>query len=132
MDDKQIIEEIIRNIAASFSGEQSTRDWTEETIWFDASPYACVGASKASKVFDAAFGNLQSCKVEILTMKTRIHGDSALVCSVQKWDTVNKDGSVNPPFMMRQTNYLEKQNGEWKVLHEHTSAAADWDGTIDE
>ena len=132
MNDKQIIEEIIRNIAASFSGEQSTKDWTDETIWFDASPYACVGKEKASKVFDEAFGNLNSCKVTILNIKTRINGDSALVCSVQKWDTVGKDGNVNPPFMMRQTNYLEKQNGEWKVLHEHTSMAADWDGTIDE
>ncbi|MBQ6502428.1 MAG: nuclear transport factor 2 family protein [Flexilinea sp.] len=65
-------------------------------------------------------------------MKTRIMGDAALVCSVQKWDTVNADGSKNPPFMMRQTNYLEKQKGEWKVLHEHTSMAAGWDGTIDE
>ncbi len=34
--------------------------------------------------------------------------------------------------MMRQTDYLEKRNGKWKVLHEHTSAAQDWDGTIDE
>ena len=83
-------------------------------------------------MFDEAFGNLQSCDVTILNMKIRVNGDSTLVCSVQKWDTVNKDGSANPPFMMRQTNYLEKQNGEWKVLHEHTSAAADWDGTIDE
>ena len=132
MDDKIMVENIIRNIAASFSGADSTRDWTEETIWFDSSPYACVGASKAARTFDSAFGNLRSCKVEILNMKTRINGDSALVCSVQKWNTVNKDSSVNPPFMMRQTNYLEKQNGAWKVLHEHTSAAADWDGTIDE
>lgn len=132
MDDKQAIENIIRNIAASFSGADSTKDWTEETIWFDASPYACVGASKAAKMFDSAFANLTSCKVEILQMKTRVHGDSALVCSVQRWDTVNRDGSTNPPFMMRQTNYLEKHGGEWKVLHEHTSAAAGWDGTIDE
>ena len=65
-------------------------------------------------------------------MRTRILGDAALVCSVQKWDTVNKDGSANPPFMMRQTDYLEKQNGEWKVLHEHTSAADGWDGVIEE
>lgn len=132
MNDKQIIESIIRNIAASFSGGQSTRDWTEETIWFDASPVALVGKEKAARVFDSAFGNLQSCDVTILNMKTRINGDSALVCTAQKWDTVNQDGSVNPPFMMRQTNYLEKINGEWKVLHEHTSMAADWDGTIEE
>ena len=34
--------------------------------------------------------------------------------------------------MMRQTNYLEKQDGQRKVLHEHTSAAPGWDGTIDQ
>lgn len=132
MNDKQIIENIIREIAKSFSGDQSTKDWTEETIWFDAAPYACVGADKARKVFDEAFGNLKSCDVTILDIRTRINGNSALVCSVQKWDTVNKDGSENPPFMMRQTDYLEKINSEWKVLHEHTSMANDWDGKIEE
>lgn len=132
MTDKQIIENIIREIAKSFSGEQSTKDWTEKTIWFDSAPYACVGADRAKKVFDEAFGNLKSCYVTILDIRTRINGNSALVCSVQKWDTVNKDGSANPPFMMRQTDYLEKINNEWKVLHEHTSMANDWDGTIDE
>ncbi|MBQ9000687.1 MAG: nuclear transport factor 2 family protein [Eggerthellaceae bacterium] len=132
MGDRQQIEEIIRNIASSFSGEQSTSDWTEEAIWFDASPYACVGAAKAAEVFDEAFGALGSCEAEILDMRVRVTGDAALVCSVQKWDTALADGTVNPPFMMRQTNYLEKVGGQWKVLHEHTSAAADWDGTIDE
>ena len=132
MNDKQIVENIVREIAKSFSGAASTKDWTSETIWFDAAPYACVGAEKAKKVFDEAFGNLKSCKVEILDIRTRILGDAALVCSVQKWNTMNKDGSVNPPFMMRQTDYLEKQGSEWKVLHEHTSAAQDWDGKIDE
>ena len=132
MNEKQIVENIVREIAKSFSGAESTRNWTNETIWFDAAPYACIGAKKAKAVFDEAFGNLKSCKVEILDIRTRITGDAALVCSVQKWDTVNKDGSVNPPFMMRQTDYLEKHNGEWKVLHEHTSAAQEWDGKIDE
>lgn len=60
MEDKQIIEGIIRNIASSFSGEKSTEDWNNETIWFDAAPYACVGKDKAIKVFNEAFGNLQS------------------------------------------------------------------------
>lgn len=132
MNDKQIVENIVKEIAKSFSGAESTKNWTKETIWFDAAPYACIGAEKAKTVFDEAFGNLKSCKVEILDIRTRIIGYAALVCSVQKWDTVNKDGSENPPFMMRQTDYLEKHNGEWKVLHEHTSAAQGWDGKIDD
>lgn len=63
-------------------------------------------------------------------IRTRSMDDAALVCSVQKWDTVNKGGSTNPSFMMRQTDYLEKQDGDWKVLHEHTSMSESWDGTI--
>lgn len=35
-------------------------------------------------------------------------------------------------LIMRQTDYLEKQEGEWKVLHEHTSNVPNWDGKIDE
>ena len=49
---------------------------------------------------------------------------------MQKWDTVNKDGSANPPFMMRQTDYLERQGGAWKGLHEHTSMSQGRDGKI--
>lgn len=131
MNDKETVEQIIRDIAASFSGAQSTRHWTKDTIWFDAAPYACVGAEKAKKVFDEAFGQLQSCQVKILDMRTFMTERTALVCSVQQWDTVNKDGSANPPFMMRQTDYLEKQNGTWQVLHEHTSMSDGWDGQID-
>ena len=82
MTDKETIEQIIRDIANSFSGEQSTKNWTKETIWFDAAPYACIGAEKARVVFDEAFGNLQSCKVEIIDIRTRIKNDTALVCSV--------------------------------------------------
>ncbi|MBQ7984511.1 MAG: hypothetical protein IJ250_02605 [Bacteroidales bacterium] len=67
----------------------------------------------------------------MLDIRTRINGNAALVCSVQKWDTVNKDGSPNPAFMMRQTDYLEKINGKWTVLHEHTSSSEGWDGKID-
>ena len=84
MDDKQTIETIVRNIVASFSGADSTKDWTDETIWFDVAPYACIAKSKARVKFDDAFGNLSSCKVHILNMETRINKNSALVCSVRQ------------------------------------------------
>lgn len=65
----------------------------------------------------------------MLDMRTFINGNSVLVCSVQKWDTVSKDNQ-SASFMMRQTDYLEKRNNEWKILHEHTSMADGWDGKI--
>ncbi len=52
MEDKKIVEQIVKDIAKSFSGAESTKNWTAETIWFDASPYASVGVDKAKKVFE--------------------------------------------------------------------------------
>ena len=49
--DKQLVEDIVKDIAKSFSGSESTKHWTNETIWFDAAPYASVGVEKAKKSF---------------------------------------------------------------------------------
>lgn len=49
MTDKQIVESIVKEIAASFSGAESTKHWTNDTIWFDAAPYASVGVENAKK-----------------------------------------------------------------------------------
>ena len=46
MNDKKIVEKI----AKSFSGAESTKNWTDETICFDAAAYASVGVDKAKKV----------------------------------------------------------------------------------
>ena len=64
-------------------------------------------------------------------MRTMVNGSNALVCSVQQWNIVVKDNSTMS-LIMRQTDYLEKQDGAWKVLHEHTSNVQGWDGKIDE
>jgi ketosteroid isomerase-like protein len=55
-----------------------------------------------------------------------------IVCMVQRISTVSKDGTANKPLLVRQTDCFEKRNGEWKVIHEHTSApkGAEWDGKI--
>ena len=63
-------------------------------------------------------------------MRTFINENSALVCSVQQWATVNSDGSENPLLIMRQTDYLEKIDDGWKVLHEHIYTLEGWDGNI--
>ena len=109
MSDEELVEGIIRNIANSFSGIQSTKDWTDKTIWFDAAPYACIGKDKVIKVFDEAFGNLKSCDFEILDIRTNINSNNALVCSIQKWDIIVKDGS-KMSLIMRQKDYLEKES----------------------
>lgn len=83
-------------------GAQSTRHWGD-ILWFDVAPFASKGVKPAYEEFDKVFGQLQSIRVDILETD---------VCSVQKWTTVIKDGTVNPSMLIRQTDCFEKQNGE--------------------
>ena len=131
--DREIITAIIKEMAGSMTGEQSTRHWAPDTVWFDIPAFASKGIKPAARFFDNAFGTLKSCKIDILEMETVIKGDMGVVMMVQKISTVSKDGAVNKPLMVRQTDCFERRNGKWKVIHEHTSApmgSADWDGKI--
>jgi ketosteroid isomerase-like protein len=130
--DKAILLSILEEISKSMTGAQSTKRWTDATIWFDIPPFASKGIKPACKKFDEAFSSLKSIDVDILQTETFINGDMGVICSVQRWNTVQKDGSANPPMLLRQTNCFERQNGEWKVIHEHTSkpAGPGWDGKI--
>ena len=42
-----------------FSGKDSTKDWCDETIWFDVASYVSVGVKNVCKVFEEALGNLK-------------------------------------------------------------------------
>jgi ketosteroid isomerase-like protein len=130
--DKEAVIAIIKEMAESMTGAQSTKHWTEDTIWFDIPAFASKGIKPALQFFDKAFSGLKSFKIDILEMETVVNGNMACVFMVQRFNTVSKDGTVNEPLLVRQTDCFEKRNGEWKVIHEHTSApkGSEWDGKI--
>jgi ketosteroid isomerase-like protein len=51
---------------------------------------------------------------------------------VQRVNIVTKDENTNKPVIVRQTDCLEKRNGQWKVIHEHSSVPTEtnWNGEI--
>jgi ketosteroid isomerase-like protein len=65
-------------------------------------------------------------------MEVTVNGNMGIACTVQRFSTVSKNGVANPPKLARQTDCFEKRNGEWVVIHEHTSfpAGGGWDGVI--
>jgi ketosteroid isomerase-like protein len=130
--DKEAVIAIIKEMAESMTGAQSTKHWAEDTIWFDIPAFASKGIKPALQFFDKAFSGLKSFKIDILEMETVVNGNMACVFMVQRFNTVSKDGAVNEPFLVRQTDCFEKRNGEWKVIHEHTSVpqGSEWDGKI--
>ncbi|MGH7290381.1 MAG: hypothetical protein ACREJT_04175, partial [Myxococcota bacterium] len=81
--DQEAIIAIVREMAGSMSGAQSTRHWAPDVLWFDIPPFASRGVAPALKLFDETFGNFESCKVDILELDATVNGDMGIVCTVQ-------------------------------------------------
>jgi ketosteroid isomerase-like protein len=129
--DKEILISIVKEMAESFTGIQSTKHWAEDVLWFDTPPIAVKGKEKSCEVFENAFRQLKTIKVKILSTEVFINGNMGFVCSVQQWRKKKKNGMENT-LMVRQTNCFERRNGVWELIHQHDSipAGGNWDGKI--
>ena len=129
--DREALISIVKEMAESFTGIQSTKHWAEDVLWFDIPPMAVKGKEKSCEVFENAFRQLETIKVKILSTEVLINGNMGFVCSVQQWSIVPKNGAENS-LMVRQTNCFERRNGVWELIHQHDSipAGGNWDGNI--
>ncbi len=129
--DREIIISIVKEMAESMTGAQSTRHWAADVLWFDIPAFASKGIQPALKMFDSVFSNFNSCKVEILEMDVMLNGNMGIVCTVQKVNIVLKNGATRL-VVARQTDCFEKRDNEWQLIHQHASvpSGGDWDGKI--
>jgi len=130
-EDREIITSIVREMAESMTGAQSTRHWAADALWFDIPPFASKGLQPALKMFDNVFSNFNSCKVEILEMDVMLNGNMGIVCTVQRVNIELKNGATRL-VLARQTDCFEKRDNEWQLIHQHASvpSGGDWDGRI--
>ena len=129
--DKQAIISIVREMAESMTGAQSTRHWSPDVLWFDIPPFASRGVQLARKLFDDTFANFESCTVDIVELDATVNGAMGIVCTVQSTDIVLKGGATKH-VMARQTDCFERREDGWELIHQHASvpAGGEWDGTI--
>jgi ketosteroid isomerase-like protein len=129
--DKKLLFSIVREMAESMTGEQSTRHWAKDVLWFDIPAFASKGVKPAKAMFDKVFSSFKTCKVDILETEITVNGDMALVCTVQKVNIELKNGDKKNS-LVRQTDCFERRNDEWQLIHEHASfpAGGEWDGKI--
>jgi ketosteroid isomerase-like protein len=81
--DKEAVLFIVKEMAESMTGEQSTRHWAADVLWFDIPPFASKGVQPALKMFDSVFGTFESCKVDLLETDVMLNGNMGIVCTVQ-------------------------------------------------
>ena len=129
--DREIIISIVKEMAESMTGAQSTRHWAADALWFDIPAFASKGIPPALKMFDKVFSNFASCKVEFLETEVMLNGNMGIVCTVQKVNIVMKDGATRE-IVARETDCFEKRNNEWQLIHQHASvpSGGNWDGKI--
>lgn len=130
--EKKVLLSLVEEMAKSMTGAQSTKDWAENVLWFDVAPFASKGVTPAVKKFDEAFSTLSACEVTIVSSDIFFNDDIAIVATIQSWALTTKEGNLREPLWIRQTDCFEKQDGLWKVIHQHTSTptSPNWDGEI--
>ena len=129
--DREILTSIVKEMAESMTGAQSTKHWAEDALWFDIPAFASRGIQPALKMFDRVFSGFKSCNVDILEEDVTINGDMGIVCTIQRVNIVLKSGDTKQA-LVRQTDCFERRGGEWLLIHEHASfpAGGEWDGKI--
>jgi hypothetical protein len=92
--DRETLTFIVKEMAESMTGAQSTKHWAEDALWFDIPPFASRGVQPALKMFDRVFSSFKSCDINIVEEDVRINGDMGIVCTVQNVNIVLKSGDA--------------------------------------
>jgi ketosteroid isomerase-like protein len=131
LSDRETLTAIVKEMAESMTGAQSTKHWAEDALWFDIPAFASRGIQPALEMFDRVFSGFKSCKIDILEEDVTINGDLGIVCTIQKVNIVLKSGDTKQA-LVRQTDCFERRGGEWQLIHEHASfpSGGEWDGKI--
>jgi ketosteroid isomerase-like protein len=129
--DKKILTAIVKEMAESMTGAQSTKHWADDALWFDIPAFASRGIQPALRMFDRVFSGFTSCNIDILEEDVMINGDMGIVSTIQRVNIVLKNGDTKRA-LVRQTDCFERRGGEWQLIHEHASfpAGGEWDGKI--
>ena len=129
--DKKILTAIVKEMAESMTGAQSTKHWADDALWFDIPAFASRGIQPALRMFDRVFSGFTSCNIDILEEDVMINGDMGIICTIQRVNIVLKNGDTKDS-LVRQTDCFERRAGKWQLIHEHASfpAGGEWDGKI--
>lgn len=129
--DQDTLISIVKAMTESSTGQQATKHWAKDALWFDIPPFASKGISPAVKMFDSVFKAFKSCKVDILETEVIMSYDMGIVCTIQKVEIVFQN-DISKAIFVRQTDCFKKLNDAWMLVHQHASvpSGGEWNGKI--
>jgi ketosteroid isomerase-like protein len=127
-DDKQAITDLEHKFANAPNADEAVKyyDATDEVVLFDmAGPPREVKGNKAIHThLEQGFAGLKNLKVDFVELNVVTDGNLGFASSVQRFTATGADGKpVDVTF--RQSDFLHKVNGEWKIMHQHISVPVD-------
>jgi len=122
---------IVKAMTESSTGEQATKHWAKDALWFDIPAFASRGIVPAAKMFDSVFKNFKSCEIDILETEVIMSSNMGIVCTIQKVEIVFHN-DINKALFVRQTDCFKQLNDTWMLVHQHASvpSGGEWDGKI--
>ena len=103
---------------------------TDDAVIFDLAPplrSAYANESKTQEWMNGWEGPIES---EARELALRVSGDTAYWYGYSRLGGHPKDAGGDVDFWMRMTMILERVNGRWKVVHEHSSVPFYMDGSL--
>jgi ketosteroid isomerase-like protein len=126
--DEKAITNVEHKLADATSVQEAMKyyDPTDEVTVFDmGGPTPEYTGQKAVRAdFEKAFAGVKNVKVRFIELKVVTDGKLGMARSIQHLTATSADGKpVDITF--RQTDFLHKVNGQWKILHQHISVPID-------
>ena len=87
--------------------------------WYIA-PYRIDGVDFHLRLIEDG-GNGTPSRLEMLTPRVQVYGDTAIICYTLLKTTVAADGQPAQFSTVNETRVFVKQNGVWKMAHLHKS-----------
>ncbi len=127
-DDKQAITDLEHKAAAAPNADEAMKyyDQSDDLVEFDMAgpPREYVGPKAVHDDFAKAFAGVKNIKVNFIELNVVTDGNLGFARSVQHFTATGPDGKpIDITF--RQSDFLHKVNGEWKIMHQHISVPVD-------
>jgi len=127
-DDQQAITDVEHKLAAATTAQEALKyyDPSDNVTLFDMSgpPREYAGQKAVRGDLEKGFAGLKDIKVNFIELKVETDGKLGYATSVQHFTATGPDGKpMGATF--RQTDILRKEDGQWKIVHQHISVPVD-------
>jgi ketosteroid isomerase-like protein len=126
--DKQAINDVEHKLAAAPNADEAIKyyDSGDDVVLFDMAgpPREYTGNKAIQADLTKAFVGIKNPKVDFIELKIVTDGKLGYASSVQRFTATGPDGKpIDITF--RQSDFLHKVDGQWKIMHQHISVPVD-------